>query len=206
MHSVHFACISSTMMKHCPIEFSFSAGSCICGCLALMCLPLEWIISVIVAASIHELSHIFILRLLHIPIYQIKIEPTSTIIRTPPLLPIQEFFCAAAGPAGSLLCFLWIRRFPLFAIIALLQGLFNVLPIYPMDGGRMLYAFTMLHFPRYAAPICRATKYITSFIICAGCCYLHIRTLDLIYILACLYFLYQTLAKRSNIEYNIADF
>ena len=206
MLSAHFACISSTTMKPSPIEFSFSALSCIYGCLALMCLPLEWIVSVAAAAAIHELSHILLLRMLDIPIFQIKVELTGAVIQTAPLLPGQEFFCAAAGPMGSFLCLVLMRRFPLLALCGLAQGLFNLRPIYPMDGGRMLRAFTQLYAPRYSDSICRIAKYICGFIICAGCFYLHIRTLDPIYILLGLYFLFQTLAKRRNIEYNIADF
>ena len=171
-----------------------------------MCLPLKWVTSVSLAGAVHELSHILFLQLLHIPVFQIRVEPTGTIIQTAPLLPMQELLCAAAGPAGSILCLFLIRKFPLFAITALLQGLFNLLPIYPMDGGRILRAVCVMKFPRYAPKICRIAKYTTCFIICAGCFYLHIRTLDLIYIPVCLYFLYQTLAKRGNIEYNIADF
>ena len=206
MLSAHFACISSTTMKSSPIELSFSALSCIYGCLALLCLPLEWLISVAAAAAIHELCHILLLKILHIPIFQFRIEPTGAIIQTANLLPVQEFFCAAAGPAGSFLCLFLIGKFPLIAFCGLVQGLFNLLPIYPMDGGRMLRALTQLCAPRYSDLICKIAKYISGFMVFAGCFYLHICTLDSIYILLGLYFLFQTLAKRRNIEYNIADF
>ena len=60
-------------------------------------------------------------------------------IRTAPLPPGAEALCALAGPAANLLCAgLFLRILPEFAGVSLALGAFNLLPIFPLDGGRLL--------------------------------------------------------------------
>ena len=50
----------------------------------------------------------------------------------------REVVCILAGPLGGLSLLLLCRRFPRVAICGMLQSVYNVLPIYPLDGGRAL--------------------------------------------------------------------
>ena len=58
--------------------------------------------------------------------------------------PLQELFCALAGPAaGAAVILLW-RIFPEAAAAAAVQTAFNLLPVYPLDGGRAVQAARQL--------------------------------------------------------------
>ena len=67
------------------------------------------------------------------------------------LSPVRELLAAAAGPVGSLSLMLMGRFFPRLALCGLVQGLFNLLPIYPLDGGRILRRALELALPDRAA-------------------------------------------------------
>ncbi len=104
----------------------------------LMILPFKWVIAAAIAAVIHELSHLLSLRFLGCAVRHIRIGVLKTQIVTTPLSHGEELICSIAGPAGSLLMLVFWRLFPELALCALIQGIFNLLPLHPMDGGRAL--------------------------------------------------------------------
>lgn len=183
------------MTKHSLVDFSFSA--CIWGCLLLLLAPLDLVFSFYAAAAIHESCHILALRLFHIPIYSMTLSISGAVIQTAPLPPKQEFLCAAAGPAGSFLCVLFLRFLPLVAIFGLIQGIYNLLPIYPMDGGRMLRCFCQIFCPRHCDMICAVVTVMTVVAIAGVCFYLYFHTRNHLFLLFALYFLFQTCTKRK---------
>lgn len=95
----------------------------------------------LLAAAEHELAHLAALRLCGVRVEGIRLGFGDAQIRTGFLGWRAEFICALAGPAANLLSFPAARiRFPVFAAVSLLLGLFNLLPMPPLDGGRMLRA------------------------------------------------------------------
>jgi membrane-associated protease RseP (regulator of RpoE activity) len=64
-------------------------------------------------------------------------------MQTPPLNYRQELAAAAAGPLSSFLLVLIFPVAPRAALYSVCLGLFNLLPIPGLDGGRMLSA--LLH-------------------------------------------------------------
>lgn len=121
-----------------PMSVNVDAKAWILLAFLMLTVPLVWITAGLLAAIIHEMCHILVIMVLKLPIYGVSIGLSGAKIHTAPLLPWQELICAAAGPAGSFLCVLLIHRWPMIALCGLVQGLFNLLPIYPLDGGRML--------------------------------------------------------------------
>lgn len=69
---------------------------------------------------------------------EIRIGVSGTVIVTSEMGTWQEMICALAGPAGSFSLLLLSRYFPNVAACAVLQGVYNLMPIYPLDGGRAL--------------------------------------------------------------------
>lgn len=186
------------MTKHCPIEFSISAGVCLYGSLLLLLFPLKLVISIVIAASIHELSHLLMLRCFHVPVSRISISVGGAVIHTAPLLPWQELICAAAGPMGSFLCMVLIRVFPVFSLCAFIQGLFNLLPVYPLDGGRILQSFCLWFCPEYTATVCRISRWCVCFCLGIVCCFLSYRTGDVFFLLLLAYFMVQLCPLRKS--------
>ena len=106
------------------------------GALLVYLLPVKWLCSALVAALVHEISHIAALQMLGVGIRKIRITSMGAVIETGPVSNGKELICALAGPIGSFLLLLGYRFFPEVALCALIQGSFNLVPIYPLDGGR----------------------------------------------------------------------
>ena len=50
----------------------------------------------------------------------------------------EETMTEETGPCAGFLLLFWVRLVPWLAFWGLMQGLYNLLPVYPMDGGRAL--------------------------------------------------------------------
>lgn len=106
--------------------------------LAVLVLPLQWFIAIVLAAAFHELCHYLAICFCGGQIVGISADMRGAKLEVVGLSNQQELFCALAGPAGGLLLLLLIRWIPRTAICGVFQSLFNLLPIYPLDGGRAL--------------------------------------------------------------------
>ena len=69
--------------------------------------------------------------------------------------PGRETACILAGPCGSLLLMCFAVWFPRTAVCGFIHGLYNLIPVYPLDGGRALRTVTFgLLSPEWAECIC----------------------------------------------------
>lgn len=114
---------------------------------------------VFVSVALHELGHSWIARRKGCHVHEIMLLPIGGVAKMSnmPARPRDEFLIAAAGPATSALLFLLCRMlgapiaslgatplavtFYLLAYVNLALCLFNLLPSFPMDGGRIFRAF-----------------------------------------------------------------
>lgn len=91
------------------------------------------------AMTVHELAHAAVLLLLGGEIESVRLSFAQVELRTGLLSDRTELWSTAAGPGINLLCgWLFRRWMPAFAAVSLLLALFNLLPVWPLDGGRLL--------------------------------------------------------------------
>ncbi len=115
-------------------------------------------ISLLLSILLHEFGHAYAAKILQIPIERIHIYLFGGMaeLRHRPLIPIQEFFVSMAGPivSGVLSLSFFIILTSLdpktqslayfsvhfVAFMNLILAFFNLIPVYPLDGGRALRA------------------------------------------------------------------
>lgn len=132
-------------------RLEISGWGCVALALALLVLPLQWLAAAVTAAAVHELCHAMAVRLLGGRIYRMALGSRGAVMELGAMPPGWELLAAAAGPAGSFLLLLTARHFPRLALCGLVQGCYNLLPIFPLDGGRVLYRGLELWLPEEKA-------------------------------------------------------
>lgn len=121
-------------------KLSVEPGAYLLLALYLLLLPFPWVGAMLLAGAVHEFGHCLALCYFGAPIGRIRIGPFGAKIETVPMEGCMVFFCALAGPlSGLMLCLFW-RWLPRTAFLALCHSIFNLLPIYPLDGGRAIQA------------------------------------------------------------------
>ena len=120
--------------------------------------PVQVVVSVLLAAALHECGHLAMLRLFHVPVEGLRLTALGAELYAKGarrLSYARELLVTLAGPAANLLCALasaLLARFTqqeLFYIFAGANAVlcaYNLLPVLPLDGGRVLYLVTAFFF------------------------------------------------------------
>ena len=106
--------------------------------LMVLLFPMRFLAGVLAAASVHELGHILAVRLLGGRVLGIRLRACGARIEASPMEPGRAAVCALAGPAAGAMTVLAWKWFPELALAGLVQTVFNLIPLYPLDGGRAL--------------------------------------------------------------------
>lgn len=142
-----------------------AASFCIYTALLFILLPIEWTISWLIAAGFHELSHLFVLRLYGINVEHVVLSWSGAYMYVSAPERIIAI-CAATGPAAGMLLTCFSNTFPRLAICGLIQSIFNLLPVYPSDGSRILISILKKWLPEPLAM--RIATIFSSFIVIFG--------------------------------------
>lgn len=170
--------------------------------LMLLVLPLRWILAMIFAAAVHEMGHVIAVKILGGHLCGFSIRCDGALINAKIDSRWKEILAILAGPCAGALLILLCRWMPRVAILAAAQTLFNMLPIYPLDGGRLIRCLgagkRVITWIEYAAILCLMLggSYLTVI--------LRIGFLPLVIVFMVIYrvFMEKLLAKRRDFEYN----
>lgn len=119
-------------------KITISAPGCIMLAAGLLLVPLRWFLAALLAAAIHECCHILAISLCGGRIFHLQIGATGITLLTERFTGWRGAVCAMSGPAGALLLLPLYRWCPRLVFCGMAQSLWNLLPVYPLDGGRAL--------------------------------------------------------------------
>lgn len=166
------------------------------------------------AALLHELAHYAVLRLCGVRTARFTLTGLGASLYVPELHRLSygaELLSAAAGPLMNLL--LWVllsltgrEELTLFAGAQMVLGVLNLLPVRPMDGGRILWLATAyLTEPYTADRVAAAVGLATSSALLALCLWLVLTTgSGLFLLLGALWLAYRSLPPEVFLPRRLA--
>lgn len=160
---------------------------CIACAFVLLVLPVNWLISAAAAALVHEACHILAVMLMGGTVRRIHISATGCRIDTGEMGNIKSILCMLAGPAGSLALFVLGRRFSRIAVCGLIQGSYNLLPIMPLDGGRVFLRILDMVCPHKTETVMRWVRRLVGLaVFAAAVLAVSVRQYDVFSLIFCL--------------------
>lgn len=138
----------------------------------LLLLPFRLFLAIVFSAVLHEFFHAISLKMMAVRVHSIHVGMHGTVMQTDAMSDKEELLCALAGPLGGLLVTVLFRWFPVLALTSAVHAFYNLLPIYPSDGSRVLRSITRLVIPgKIGDYIVYSAEIVTCSAIVALCVY-----------------------------------
>ena len=147
-----------------------SGDFCILWAFLIMVLPPRLLLASAVSAMLHEAFHAVAVWFTGGSVRGVRLEAGGIVMDVAEMDGVRELFCASAGPVGSLL--LACAPYPLLSLCGLVQGLFNLIPVMPLDGGRMMGCILDLTVPHFRTQIERGVALMVWAALLVIACYL----------------------------------
>ncbi len=104
----------------------------------LFLIPLQWLLAWIIAVIVHETSHYIAVVLCGGQVCHLTVSIGGVTMQCCPMTETKQVISILCGPVGGLTLLAFYSIFPQLAVCAWLLSAYNLLPILPLDGGRVL--------------------------------------------------------------------
>ena len=152
---------------------------------------------------IHESGHILIGYLLGFKVIKINVYPCGLMtifnMKINDYI-FKDFLIALSGPLFQMLGYFFIKK---YYSIHLFLLVFNLLPIYPLDGSKILVDLLYIIFPY---KVCNEILFFISYIICIFILCFFLYNFNLIYILIFVVLLFKVLEFYINRKFIFNSF
>lgn len=120
------------------MRITFSSNTYILLAILLLAVPLPLLTAWLSAVVFHEVCHWLAVKLLGGEIYSVSIGVGGANMQCDCLSDWRRLIAVLSGPLGGFLLVLLGRWLPRVALCSWMLSAYNLLPIYPLDGGRAM--------------------------------------------------------------------
>ena len=118
---------------------------------AILIVPIQWIAAWLLALFVHELFHYMALKVCGTVVSSVRLSINGIVMDTQQLSYGREAVCAYAGPLGALILVLFAKYMPRTSICTIILSAYNLLPLFPLDGGRGMACLLKIILPERSA-------------------------------------------------------